>query len=227
MSVLATQSRAGGVDRDSWCTPPEVLERVRAVAPIGLDPCSQPHNPTGAAIWAVAPGAWPAGEPLPWSARIDGFSFPWAMHCPEGSLVWVNPPYSRGNLAPWTARCRSEAESGAEVIALVPADTSTDWWHESCRPAVRLALGAPCCAHASSSTAHDDDGVCMSDGCPCAGRSLPIVLSGGAAAVCFLRGRLVFGGAPGPAPFASALIYHGPRPHRFAEVFSPSGAIWL
>lgn len=227
MSVLTAQNKPG-LSRDDWRTPPEVLERVRRVAPIGLDPCTGIENPTGASIFAVAPGAWPADEPLPWSARIDGFSFPWSMHCPEGELVWVNPPYSRGNLGPWTARCRTEAMGGAEIIALVPADPSTDWWNESCRPSTgRVAWGPPCCDHARSSTAHDPvSGRCMSAGCICPGRPI-LGAAGGADAVCFWRGRLNFIGAPSGAPFPSALVYFGERVHRFIDAFHGVGAIWI
>lgn len=226
MSVLAAQNLPGA-SRDDWRTPPEVLERVRRVAPIGLDPCTAIGNPTGASIFAVAPGAWPAGEPLPWSARIDGLSFPWAMHCPEGELVFVNPPYSRGNLGVWTKRCAFEACFERDIIALVPADTSTDWWHESCRPATKREWGPPCCAHHASSTAHDPEtGRCLSDGCRCPGRAV-LGASGGADAVCFWRGRLSFVGSPGPAPFASALVYWGENPHRFIDAFHGAGAIWI
>lgn len=46
-----------------------------------------------------------------------------------------------------------------------------------------------------------------------------------AQAVCFWRGRLSFVGASGPAPFPSALVYHGPRPWRFEEAFADVGRV--
>lgn len=48
-----------------------------------------------------------------------------------------------------------------------------------------------------------------------------------AQAICFWKGRLTFRGAPTCAPFPSALVYWGPRPERFAEVFSPYGFVVL
>ncbi|HET6495839.1 MAG TPA: hypothetical protein VFH61_10795, partial [Thermoleophilia bacterium] len=44
-----------------------------------------------------------------------------------------------------------------------------------------------------------------------------------ARAVVFIRGRLTFVGAPDPAPFESALVYHGDRPVRFVEHFKGLG----
>lgn len=36
--------------KDDWQTPAEVLELVRKVGPIVLDPCTTVDNPTGAAL---------------------------------------------------------------------------------------------------------------------------------------------------------------------------------
>ena len=45
-----------------------------------------------------------------------------------------------------------------------------------------------------------------------------------AGGVCFIRGRVAFGGgAPGPAPMACALVYFGERERRFRDFFSPLG----
>lgn len=188
MTVLATQ-RPPGLSRDDWQTPAEVLELVRRVGPIALDPCTSPDNPTGARHWCIQWPDSPAadGPAVSWDApeecHADGLTLPWD-DLAAGGLVYVNPPYSRGNLGRWAARCHSAALCGAEVIALVPVDTSTGWWHDYCAPPKSQA-------------------------------------------VCFYRGRLRFVGAPGPAPFASALVYWGPRRFRFADVFADAGAIWI
>ena len=44
-------------------------------------------------------------------------------------------------------------------------------------------------------------------------------------AMCFWKGRLTFKGAPGPAPFPSALFYWGDHPHRFGDVFDGRGIV--
>lgn len=190
MSVLAAQNAVGG--RDDWQTPPEVLERVRRVAPIGLDPATQPSNPTRAAIWCVSPRVLiddpRALHDAPRSLHVDGLldTFRWRANCPAGQLAFANPPYSRGELAAWTSRCRAEAEQGLDVIALVPADTSTLWWQDTCCPSI-------------------------------------------SAAVCFPRGRLRFVGAPGPAPFASAIVLWSADSRicaRFAVAMNGLGSLW-
>lgn len=96
--------------RDDWCTPPKVLDPVKAFAVggrIGLDPCWNAHSMT---------------DPVTaFSENDDGLSKSWALH----GLVFVNPPYSqlktkRGKL--WMTKLRDEVDEG---IALIPARTET------------------------------------------------------------------------------------------------------
>ena len=44
-------------------------------------------------------------------------------------------------------------------------------------------------------------------------------------AICFLRGRLRFLGAPSSAPFPSCVAYWGPRVTRFIKTFAPEGRV--
>lgn len=98
------------VDMD-WQTPPEVLDLVRQVAPIGLDPCTTKNNPVGAFEWI-------------WPEVANGLDLPW---WPAHGLAFVNPPYGR-QLAPWAAKIAAEGQRGMELICLVPARTDTRWW---------------------------------------------------------------------------------------------------
>lgn len=45
----------------------------------------------------------------------------------EGSIVWLNPPYSVAGA--FVAKAREEADKGAVVVMLLPARTDTKWWH--------------------------------------------------------------------------------------------------
>lgn len=45
----------------------------------------------------------------------------------EGSVVWLNPPYSE--CGAFVAKAAEEAQKGATVVMLVPARTDTKWWH--------------------------------------------------------------------------------------------------
>lgn len=101
--------------RDDWCTPPELLARVRAVAPIGLDPCSNRDSQVRAAR-AIS------REDTP-----DGLSADWRALLGQEALAYVNPPYGR-QLGRWVQKCADEAARGAEVVLLCPARPGTRWW---------------------------------------------------------------------------------------------------
>jgi phage N-6-adenine-methyltransferase len=42
--------------------------------------------------------------------------------------VWLNPPYS--NPLPWVKKAYEEGTEGTTVVCLLPADTSTKWFHD-------------------------------------------------------------------------------------------------
>lgn len=62
-------------------------------------------------------------------ADADGITLPW-----EGHRVWLNPPYTRGMLEPFMAKCAAERNEAACIVALIPVATDTNWWHEYVRP---------------------------------------------------------------------------------------------
>lgn len=151
--------------RTDWQTPDHVLNLVRKVGRIMLDPCTTYENPTAAQAFLTA--------------EVDGLSRPW--HCADGEpigLIYCNPPYGRA-IGKWVNKCGDESllHKGT-VIALVPANTDTAWY---------------------------DDAIESAD------------------AVCEVRGRLRFKGAPGPAMFGSAVFYYGREPHLFCHVFAELG----
>jgi site-specific DNA-methyltransferase (adenine-specific) len=150
---------------DCWQTPPDLLERVRRIGPIGHDPCSSDANPVGACCWTAPPG--------------DGLATNWRSTCGATELTYVNPPYSQA--AAWAAKVAEEAALGCEIVTLCAARPDTRWF-------ARLVWDT-------------------------------------AQAVCFIKGRLRFVGAPAPAPFPSAVTYHGPRPWRFEEAFADAGKV--
>lgn len=105
---------------DERYTPQWVLDLLPR--PPDLDPCSPAECRTGAARW--------------WTVEQDGLSMSWGSYLRNAmSVVWVNPPYSRGQLARWIAKVYSETRACAtmRVYVLTPSDLSTDW--------ARLALG--------------------------------------------------------------------------------------
>jgi DNA N-6-adenine-methyltransferase (Dam) len=88
---------------------------------IKLDPCWNPNARTN-------PVAWFDG-----SEGSDGLTSPWGVD----GLVFVNPPYSRGQVRKWVSKAASEAEANPrmDVVMLVTCDPSTVWFHEAWRTA--------------------------------------------------------------------------------------------
>lgn len=107
--------------RDDWRTPEEVVDLIRILwdGPPDLDPCA-----------AATADGWFARENV--TAEQDGLARPW-----RGS-VFVNPPF--GDLATWAEKCSVEAQSGAEIVLLLPARTDTRYWHAHIAKARAIAF---------------------------------------------------------------------------------------
>lgn len=121
LAPLMSSAKTGG--RDDWETPDCVLERVRRVWPIALDPC--------------APlGRNPVGAKHTFDESTDGLTASWYDYTNGGEgLVFVNYPYSQKG---WLEKCD---KSGCEVIALCPARTDTRAWHSVTPTAVAFWKG--------------------------------------------------------------------------------------
>ncbi len=104
-----------GTPSDSLCTPDFILWRVRNLGTIALDACSNPQSRVNAEI------------ELSLEAGDDGLAADWLATCTTG-LAFINPPYGRGHLRPWTAKIAAEAARGCEIVSLLPNDTTTQWW---------------------------------------------------------------------------------------------------
>lgn len=125
-----------------WRTPDNVLDLVRHVGHIVLDPATDEDNPVGAThhLWS------------------GGLEFPWGTY---RGLVYCNPPYGRA-LPAWAQKIASEGSLGTEVVALLPARTDTRWWqdhvvtaHALCFWRGRLRfVGAPASAPFPSAVAY-------------------------------------------------------------------------
>lgn len=100
--------RPGHSPDDVYLTPAYVLDAVRAAfgGPIGLDPCTEPDNPTGAERFYALP--------------TNGLAESW-----EAPSIWCNPPYGEAKL-PWVRRCLEVGQAGRTSVALlVPAHPDT------------------------------------------------------------------------------------------------------
>lgn len=93
-------------ESQTWNTPECVLERVRRMGRIGLDPCGNTNSIVGASEeWRIERGE-------------DGLARPWSTV----GLVYVNPPYD--DIEAWAKKMAAEA-TRAEIVACIPARTET------------------------------------------------------------------------------------------------------
>lgn len=116
-----------------WLTPENALKCVRDYCredtksdQIGLDPCTQPDNPTNAVKF--------------FTEADNGLNQPWE----NNGVVFVNPPYSltpddkaagvrEPPIRPWARKIREEATKGVTILALLPcgARFSTKYWQDN------------------------------------------------------------------------------------------------
>ena len=101
------------------CTPPEVLDCVRRLGVIGLDPCSNARSEVGARV------EW----------RRAGLDHEWLGY----GLVYVNPPYGR-DVQSWTRRCAETGDRGENVVGLLPVRSDSRWWHEDVARAAAICF---------------------------------------------------------------------------------------
>jgi phage N-6-adenine-methyltransferase len=120
------RSRALAGDSDEWNTPPELLEplgRFAGPAGVGLDPCGNARSSIGRVTWTKAD---------------DGLPRSW---CGLG-LVFVNPPYSRGQIDAWAGKAAQSAALGVEIVMLVNNKTETKWYELLRRQAKAIVMPA-------------------------------------------------------------------------------------
>lgn len=114
-----------------WTTPAKVLDRLRGMGNVVLDPCWNPHAKThpliaadGTQLWRREDVTKPFMVPVPGTVG-DGLKLNWVS---VGGLVFVNPPYDAGAMALWSAHIAEQARRGCEIIPLVAARSSTLWY---------------------------------------------------------------------------------------------------
>jgi phage N-6-adenine-methyltransferase len=113
--------RAQGTGENEWYTPPDYIERARAVlGAFDLDPASseQANKTVKSAQF--------------FTVEDDGLQKEWH------GRVWLNPPYSQPHIAQFMEKMASEYKSGRvkEAIVLTHNYTDTAWFHtgaKSCK----------------------------------------------------------------------------------------------
>lgn len=115
---MATNKHATGRNTARWrpatsranvmLTPRYVLDPIRRSmgGRIGLDPCTEADNPTGAERFYALP--------------TNGLAEPW-----DADGIYVNPPYGDAS-RPWAVRALEVGQARGRVALLLPATTDTD-----------------------------------------------------------------------------------------------------
>jgi len=100
----------GCEQKDKWETPYKIFKQLDDIYNFTLDPCCD----LGTAKCNTF-----------FTEKEDGLKISWL-----GYVVFVNPPYSRGNIDTWMRKCYNESQNGVKIVALIPVSTSSNWWHK-------------------------------------------------------------------------------------------------
>ncbi len=65
-------------------------------------------------------------DPCPNNPTFDGLEIEW----PKGKPIFVNPPYTRGQISKWVKKCHDLYLEGYDIIMLIPAYTDTKYFHD-------------------------------------------------------------------------------------------------
>jgi len=97
---------------NEWTTPKAFFNKLDNIfGPFTLDPCCDSANGLTQHYF---------------TEQQDGLVQSW-----QGHTVFMNPPYSRGELKRWIQKAYEESQrKNTLVVALIPSRTDTKYWHE-------------------------------------------------------------------------------------------------
>ena len=145
------QGKSLSAPRSDWCTPQNVIETLEKFAgQVLLDPATNPQSQVRAKMNWVRPDdrldpqfvVREAGEYRQWMHQ-DALEADWIDRLDINpsvtrNLIYVNPPYGRAENKAWARKIAEQATfmpNNLAMIALVPANTETNWFHEYWREA--------------------------------------------------------------------------------------------
>lgn len=127
MGRLMTGKQPSG--KTEWETPKDLIAAL--LADLEIDS----FDLDAAAVAATTKAAIYYGPDQAEEAYRDGLAGEW------WGRVWVNPPYGRG-IGKWARKAYEEVEAGRAqlVVALLPVNSSTHWWHRYVMQATEIRL---------------------------------------------------------------------------------------
>ena len=96
--------------KDKWETPHDLFDQLNSEFHFTLDPCCEVSTAKCRKYY---------------TEKENGLLQDWTHE-----VVFVNPPYSRGNIDLWMKKCWEESLKGVRIVALIPVSSSSNWWHE-------------------------------------------------------------------------------------------------
>ena len=93
---------------DTWSTPQWLFDQLNEEFKFTTDVCASKKN---------------AKCEKYYSRRKNGLKQQWKGVC------FCNPPYGYPEIVKWMEKALESSKQGATVVCLVPASTSTRWWH--------------------------------------------------------------------------------------------------
>ncbi len=100
--------------KQDWQTPVEVLDLVREVHPIGLDPCASSYKKSHFAA-------------VNFTKEDDGLSRRWCEYLDDDDQVFINPPYGPA-VMDWALAFRENMAADGNATFLGAARTDTRWF---------------------------------------------------------------------------------------------------
>lgn len=111
MIVNKQLASSNGCDqKDKWETPAHIFNPLNERFSFTLDPCCEIKTAKCFNFF---------------TEKMDGLNKSWTDH-----TVFVNPPYSRGNIDKWMKKCYEESLNRTRIVALIPVSTSSKWFHD-------------------------------------------------------------------------------------------------
>lgn len=111
-----TRERMASSASAHWCTPEKILEPIRQVNTIALDPCSNLYSIVEPKKAILPPQD---GLALCWKDLVDEVE--------GGGLIFCNPPYGK-EVRYWIQKCAIESARGCEIVLLTAARTETKYF---------------------------------------------------------------------------------------------------
>lgn len=128
---------------DLWQTPPELFNKLAEEFLFYID----------AACTKSSQLCW-----LRYTEEDNALEQDWYKDSDNGRRwIWLNPPYSRGNIGKFMKKVAEEQAKGARIVTLTRLDPSTKWWKkyiDGCASEVRMLRSRPHFLHPT----HPDSG---------------------------------------------------------------------